>query len=115
MADKLKPVIVPEGIKAYITKVCDYFNLPAIIFQTSMRHVNKYGDSLYYSDKDPKCVAAGLISTVLEEGSIHGWYKGRHLTNKHLAECLGISAWSVSNHRQMYKRFLAKRGHKHSD
>ncbi|MFY3740349.1 MAG: hypothetical protein HMLIMOIP_000786 [Candidatus Nitrosomirales archaeon] len=70
VTDKLRPVIVPEGIKAYITKVCTFFHLPPIIFRTAMKHVNAYGDSQFYSDKNPKCITAGLISSIVEEGFI---------------------------------------------
>jgi len=107
MPEKLKPVIVPEGIKAYVTKVCTYFSLPDDVFQAAFVHLNNYGDSHYYSDKDPKCIAAALMSVITEEGEKLNWRKCRRVKNKDLAECLGISSWSVSKHRQMYKRFLA--------
>lgn len=86
LPDVLEPIRIPTELRNYVLQICKHFFLPDMIWRAAFDAIRKHGKNPYYSDKNYRAVAAGLVSVIVEEGIYHNWYKGSRIKNVDLAD-----------------------------
>ncbi|MFQ5941860.1 MAG: hypothetical protein ACE5KA_09215 [Nitrososphaerales archaeon] len=114
MSDTLQPIRIPTELQNYVLQICERFLLPDMIWRAAFYAIRKHGKNPYYSDKDYKAVAGGLVSVVVEVGIQYGFCDCSRIKNIDLADYLHLNRATIVKHRNHWKHIIEKFG-KHVD
>jgi len=110
LIETLKPVRIPDEIRNYVSQICRMFGLDPLILRVAYAFIRRYGSDVFYSSRNPKGAAAGLVKAVIDVALENGWYHNVPPTREDLADQLGINPATITQHKKHVMYLVRKFG-----